>query len=77
MANAKPKPTMRCRGNSWYVPYDTISSREKERGSHPATFPIALVEQCIKFGTKMVLLLIPLWDLVQQPLVHCAKVVNI
>ena len=50
MAKAKPRPTMRCRGNSWYVPYDTISSREKERGSHPATFPIALVEQCIRFS---------------------------
>ena len=50
MTNAKPRPTMRCRGNSWYVPYDTISSREKERGSHPATFPITLVEQCIKFS---------------------------
>ena len=50
MAKAKPRPTMRCRGNSWYVPYDTISSREKERGSHPATFPIELVQQCIRFS---------------------------
>jgi site-specific DNA-methyltransferase (adenine-specific) len=50
MTKAKPRPTMRCRGNSWYVPYDTISSREKERGSHPATFPIELVQQCIRFS---------------------------
>lgn len=47
---AKPVSTMRCRGNTWYIPYDTISSREKERGSHPATFPVALVEQCILFS---------------------------
>lgn len=36
----------RCRGNTWFIPYETIVSRNKER-PHPATFPIALVEQCI------------------------------
>lgn len=46
----KPKPDKRCRGNSWFVPYDTIANREKHRGSHPATFPVALVENCIKFS---------------------------
>lgn len=50
LANAKPKPTMRCRGNTWYIPYDTISNRAKERGKHPATFPIGLTEQCIRFS---------------------------
>lgn len=47
---AKVKPTHRCRGNTWYIPYDTISNRAKERGKHPATYPVALVEQCIKFS---------------------------
>ncbi|MEM1082519.1 MAG: site-specific DNA-methyltransferase [Verrucomicrobiota bacterium] len=37
----------RCRGNNWFIPYDTIVSRDKER-PHPATFPIGLVEQCIR-----------------------------
>lgn len=37
----------RCRGNTWFIPYDTIQNRNKER-PHPATFPIALVEQCIR-----------------------------
>ncbi|MGB1889676.1 MAG: DNA methyltransferase, partial [Akkermansiaceae bacterium] len=37
----------RCRGNNWFIPYDTIQSRTKER-PHPATFPVALVEQCIR-----------------------------
>jgi site-specific DNA-methyltransferase (adenine-specific) len=38
---------LRCRGNTWFVPYETIQSCEKER-PHPATFPIRLVEWCIK-----------------------------
>jgi site-specific DNA-methyltransferase (adenine-specific) len=38
---------LRCRGNTWFVPYQTIQSREKER-PHPATFPIQLAEWCIK-----------------------------
>jgi site-specific DNA-methyltransferase (adenine-specific) len=38
---------LRCRGNTWFVPYETIQSREKER-PHPATFPIQLAEWCIK-----------------------------
>jgi site-specific DNA-methyltransferase (adenine-specific) len=37
----------RCRGNTWFVPYETIQRREKER-PHPATFPVALAENCIK-----------------------------
>lgn len=37
----------RCRGNTWFIPYETIQSRNKER-PHPATFPVALVEQCIR-----------------------------
>ncbi len=41
----------RCRGNTWFIPYDTIQSRDKER-PHPATFPIALVEQCLKLHGK-------------------------
>lgn len=40
----------RCRGNTWFVPYDTIQDRELERGSHPATFPVGLPETCIRFS---------------------------
>jgi len=51
---------LRCRGNTWYIPYDTISNREKERGKHPATFPVALVEQCLLFsGIKQGIVLDP------------------
>jgi len=41
----------RCRGNNWFIPYDTIMSRDKDR-PHPATFPIGLVEQCIRIHGK-------------------------
>lgn len=37
----------RCRGNNWFIPYETIMSRDKDR-PHPATFPVALAVQCIK-----------------------------
>jgi site-specific DNA-methyltransferase (adenine-specific) len=37
----------RCRGNTWFVPYETIQRRAKER-PHPATFPVRLAEWCIK-----------------------------
>ena len=42
---------LRCRGNNWFIPYETIQSRDKER-PHPATFPVALVEQCIRLHGK-------------------------
>ena len=38
---------IRCAGNVWYVPYETINSRLGDRGGHPATFPVALAERCI------------------------------
>lgn len=36
----------RCRGNNWFVPYETIMSRSKDR-PHPATFPVELARKCI------------------------------
>jgi site-specific DNA-methyltransferase (adenine-specific) len=37
----------RCRGNAWFLPYETITSREKDR-PHPATFPVRLPEYCLR-----------------------------
>jgi site-specific DNA-methyltransferase (adenine-specific) len=37
----------RCRGNTWFIPYQTIKSRDKQR-PHPATFPVELAENCIR-----------------------------
>jgi site-specific DNA-methyltransferase (adenine-specific) len=38
---------VRCRGNTWFIPYKTIQSRDKER-PHPATFPPKLPEMCLR-----------------------------
>ena len=38
---------MRCRGNTWFIPYETIQRRDRDR-PHPATFPSRLPEQCLK-----------------------------
>ena len=38
---------VRCRGNTWFIPYETIQNREKER-PHPATFPPRLPEMCLR-----------------------------
>jgi DNA modification methylase len=38
---------LRCRGNTWFIPYETIQSRAHER-PHPATFPVQLAVWCIK-----------------------------
>ena len=38
---------VRCRGNTWFIPYQTIQRRDRDR-PHPATFPARLPEQCLK-----------------------------
>jgi site-specific DNA-methyltransferase (adenine-specific) len=38
---------LRCRGNTWFIPYETINSRERDR-PHPATFPARLPEYCLR-----------------------------
>ena len=38
---------LRCRGNTWFMPYDTIQSRDKDR-PHPATYPPRLPEYCLR-----------------------------
>jgi site-specific DNA-methyltransferase (adenine-specific) len=38
---------VRCRGNTWFIPYETIQNRDKDR-PHPATFPPKLPEMCLK-----------------------------
>jgi site-specific DNA-methyltransferase (adenine-specific) len=38
---------LRCRGNTWFIPYETIQDRDKDR-PHPATFPPRIPEYCAK-----------------------------
>jgi site-specific DNA-methyltransferase (adenine-specific) len=49
---------LRDRGDTWFIPYETIWSRKKQR-PHPSTFPPKLPEMCIKLHglekTKFVL----------------------
>jgi len=37
----------RCRGNTWFLPYETIQDRQEDR-PHPATFPVRLPEYCLR-----------------------------
>jgi site-specific DNA-methyltransferase (adenine-specific) len=45
---------VRCRGNTWFIPYETIQSRDKDR-PHPATFPPRVPEYCLRLhGLKRI-----------------------
>lgn len=46
-AGGAPARDLRCRGNTWFIPYETIRDRAAQR-PHPATFPVKLAEMCIK-----------------------------
>jgi site-specific DNA-methyltransferase (adenine-specific) len=38
---------LRCRGNTWFIPYDTVQSKA-EKFHHPSTFPVMLPRWCIR-----------------------------
>lgn len=40
---------LRCRGNVWFIPYETIQKRDDDR-PHPATFPVKLAEMCLRIA---------------------------
>lgn len=44
---ATAKEDLRCRGNTWFIPYGTIRDRAAQR-PHPSTFPVQLPEMCIR-----------------------------
>lgn len=44
---ARAKEGVHCRGNTWFIPYETIQNRNKDR-PHPATFPVELPARCIR-----------------------------
>lgn len=39
---------LRCRGNTWFVPFTPINDAGKRGGGHPATFPLELPLMCIR-----------------------------
>lgn len=40
------KPDCRCRGNTWFIPYETVQKKKE----HPAGFPIGLPMNCTKLA---------------------------
>jgi site-specific DNA-methyltransferase (adenine-specific) len=46
IARFEHEKDLRCRGNSWFIPYEPIH----KPNDHPAIFPVALPEMCIKFS---------------------------
>jgi site-specific DNA-methyltransferase (adenine-specific) len=40
------KPDCRCRGNTWFIPYETVQKKKE----HPAGFPVGLPLNCIKLA---------------------------
>jgi site-specific DNA-methyltransferase (adenine-specific) len=64
---------LRCRGNTWFIPYDTIQSRDKER-PHPATFPARVPEYCLRLhGTSRLQLVMDPFLGLGSTAVACAK----
>ena len=64
---------LRCRGNTWFLPYDTIQNRDKER-PHPATFPWRLPANCLKLhGLDRITLAVDPFLGLGSSAVACAK----
>jgi site-specific DNA-methyltransferase (adenine-specific) len=55
---AANKEDRRDRGNIWFIPYQTIQSRSKQR-PHPATFPVNLPDMCIRLHGSAKLVIDP------------------
>ncbi len=50
---------LRCRGNTWHIPYDTVQSKA-EKFHHPSTFPLELPRWCIRLhGVRQPVVLDP------------------
>ncbi len=42
---------LRCRGDSWFIPYETVRSRA-QKFDHPGTFPVMLPRMCMRLHGK-------------------------
>ena len=42
---------LRCRGNTWFIPYETVQNRAA-KFNHPGTFPVDLPRWCIRLHGK-------------------------
>src|SRR5262245_52343627 len=65
---------VRCRGNTWFIPYETIQRRERDR-PHPATFPSQLPEQCLRLhGLSKIRVVMDPFTGLGSTAVACARV---
>ncbi len=63
----------RCRGNTWFVPYETIRDRAAQR-PHPATFPVKIPKMCIQLhGLKKTRLVVDPFLGIGHTAVACAE----
>jgi len=64
---------LRCRGNNWYIPYETIQRRAVDR-PHPASYPPELAEMCIRLhGMPRVTLVLDPFLGIGNTAVACAR----
>ena len=64
---------LRCRGNTWFIPYETIQRRDRDR-PHPATFPTRLPEQCLRLhGLRRIELVMDPFTGLGSTAVACAR----
>src|SRR5207247_5150396 len=64
---------VRCRGNTWFIPYETIQRRDRDR-PHPATFPSRLPEQCVRLhGLKRIQVVMDPFTGLGSTAVACAR----
>src|SRR5438094_1178203 len=64
---------VRCRGNTWFIPYETIQRRDRHR-PHPATFPSRLPEQCVRLhGLKRIQVVMDPFTGLGSTAVACAR----
>ena len=64
---------LRCRGNAWFLPYETINSRAKDR-PHSATFPVRLPEYCLRLhGAERTRLVLDPFTGLGSTAVACAR----
>lgn len=67
------KDDIHCRGNAWFIPYETIQNREQDR-PHPATFPVKLPKMCIQLhGIKKTRLVLDPFLGIGQTALACAE----
>ncbi len=64
---------VRCRGNTWFIPYETIQRRDRDR-PHPASFPPQLPEQCLRLhGLKKIETVMDPFTGIGSTAVACAR----